>query len=436
MPITRREFLQRGSAASMVAFGTPWIVPAAALGREGPTAPSERIHLGVIGAGARGRLLIDRFAKEKDAHVVAVCDVDRSHLNAAQDAVDQAHGRGSCRGYRDFRELIACSDIDAVVVATPDHWHALISIAAAEAGKDIYCEKPLANTVAEGRAIVQAVRRARRILQVGSHERSNANCRRACELVRSGSIGELRTIRVNLPDDEPHHAKVKRIDSVPEPIDVPEGFDYDFWLGHTPVVPFTPGRCHFRWRFNLRYGGGEMTDRGAHVIDIAQLGAGMDHTTPVHFEARGTRDPQSLYDVFWDYGFVNTYENGLKLVGSTQGPRGVKFEGSDGWIFVHIHGGRLEAEPKSVLQRELGPGDVHLGRSPGHQRDFLDAIKTRKEPMAPVEVGYHTATICHLNNIAMLVGESLRFDPTSGQITNSELANRLLSPTMRPPWTL
>ena len=223
---------------------------------------------------------------------------------------------------------------------------------------------------------------------------------------------------------------------VPDTMPVPEPFDYGFWLGHTAEVPYTERRCHFWWRFNLSYGGGEMTDRGAHVIDIGQLGAGKDHTGPVRLSASGSRDADSLYNVFWDYAFEAEYADGLKLVGTTDKPRGVKFEGTDGWIFVHIHGGKLEAEPKSLLKQEIGDDGTSLGRSPGHQRNFLDAVKSRNEPMAPAHAGHHTAVICHLTNMAMLAGEPVDWDPDNEQATNSEHVNRLLSPTMREPWSL
>ncbi|MBX6311623.1 MAG: Gfo/Idh/MocA family oxidoreductase [Isosphaeraceae bacterium] len=433
---TRRDFLQRAAAVSAGAIAFPTLIPASALGRDGVAAPSERIVMGCIGTGGRGRGLIKMFMDQPDVQLVAVCDVDAAQRQRAVDQVNERSGHPDCRSYHDFRELIGCDDIDAVIVATPDHWHALATVAAAEAGKDIYCEKPLANTITEGRAIVDAVARNQRILQTGSHERSTPSIRFACELVRSGRIGRVHTVRINLPDDDKHHRQAKDLDHLPPEVPTPPGFDYDFWLGHTPRVPYTEGRTHFWWRFNLAYGGGEMTDRGAHVIDIAQLGLGTDTTGPIMFEAKGYRNPESLYDVFWGYEFVNTYANGVKLIGSTQGPRGLKFEGEDGWIFIAIHGGRLEASPSSLLDETLGRDAVHLGRSPGHQRNFLDSVKSRREPLAPAEVGHRTASICHLNNIAMLTGRKLIWDPEAEQVTNCEEANRLLSPTMRKPWTL
>jgi hypothetical protein len=311
----------------------------------------------------------------------------------------------------------------------------LASVAALNAGKDVFCEKPLANSVGEGRAICEAVRKNNRVLQTGSHERSGPNARFACELVRSGKIGKLQTIRINLPCTDKHHLEIRQVTEVPPPEAIPEGFDYDFWLGHTPQVPYTPKRCHFFWRFILTYGGGEMTDRGAHVIDIGQLGASTDDTGPVEIQAIGIPST-GLFNAFWDYHFINTYANGLRMIGEASGPRGLKFEGSDGWIFVHIHGAKLEAEPASLLNEKPNSLQVQLGRTASHPRNFLDAVKSRKQPFAHAEAGHRTATICHLNNISMRLGRKLMWNPATEQIVGDEEANRLLTPVMRAPWSL
>jgi predicted dehydrogenase len=433
---TRRTFLQQAAAAPAAALAAPLFVPASALGAAGPAPASERIVVGVIGTGGRGRSLINAFVNEKDVQVVAVCDVDARHRKLGQALVQKRYGHAGCAAYKDFRDLLDHQGLNAVVVATPDHWHALASIAACRAGLDVYCEKPLANSVGEGRAICEAVRRHKRVLQTGSHERSGANARFACELVRNGRIGKLQTLRINLPFSDAHLQQARKLSSVPPTMPVPPGFDYDFWLGHTPAVPYTEKRCHFWWRFILAYGGGEMTDRGAHVIDLGQLGAGTDDTGPVEIEATGVRTKGSLFDAFWDYRFENTFAGGLKLVGGAKGPRGVKFEGSDGWVFIHVHGAKLEASSPDLLKESPDRFKVRLGRSPGHVRNFLDCVKSRKEPVAPAEVGHRTASICHLNNIAMLLGRKLRWDPKKEKFADDEEANRLLTPPMRAPWKL
>jgi hypothetical protein len=216
---------------------------------------------------------------------------------------------------------------------------------------------------------------------------------------------------------------------------VPKELDYDFWLGPAPLRPYTKFRSHFYWRFILDYGGGEMTDRGAHIIDLGQLGNDTDDTGPIELSASGEAPTNGIFDVFFKYNFQCTYANGVKMIGSSDIPRGLKFEGTDGWIFIHIHGGRLEASRQSLLEEPIGPNEVHLGRSPSHHRDFLDAVQTRRfETMATAEIGHRTATICHLLNIAMLTGKKLKWDPIKEQITNDNVANKMLARPMRSPW--
>ena len=453
--ISRRDFLG-GAVAAATAIGFPYIIPSSALGKAGSVAPSNRITIGCIGVGGQGTYNMKAFLNNPDVQVVALCDVNKGSDN--YDMLYQFEGTTAglepalqraekyyaekrpadtykgCNSYTDFRALLARRDIDAVSVCTPDHWHGPISVAAAKAGKDIYCEKPLANTISEGRAICQAVQRYGCVLQTGSNERSNDSVRFACELVRNGRIGKLHTIRVNMPNNDPHHAVIRKTHNSQPTMPVPEGFDYNMWLGHTPWVPYTQKRCHFWWRFILNYGGGETTDRGAHIIDLAQLGNGTDHTGPIEIVAHGKAPDDGIYNTFMEYQFECNYANGVRLVGESKAPRGLKFEGTDGWVFIHLHGGRLEAQRKSLLQEFIGPNEIHLGRSPGHHRDFLNAVKTRSQPVAPAEVGHRTATICHLVNIAMLTGRKLKWDPKKEQITNDPEANRMLSRPMRSPW--
>lgn len=435
MNTTRREFLKTSTVAA-AAIAAPYYVPATALGF-GRAAPSERIVMGCIGTRGQGRGIMGAFMNQDDVQVVGVCDVDTRELKTAVEQVNMKYGNQDCKEYGDFRELVARDDIDAVTVTTPDHWHALCSVAAANAGKHIYCEKPLANSIGEGRAIADAVKKNNVKLQTGSQERSGENARFAAELVRNGRIGKLHTIRINLPDDDGHHQKAKALKTVPPPQPVPEGFDYDFWLGHTPKVPYTEARCHFMWRFILAYGGGEMTDRGAHVIDLAQLAAGFDDTGPVEIEATGVQTPGSLYDTFWGYQFTNKFANGVTMIGEAKGPRGLRLEGDDGWIFIHVHGQKLEASaPKLLENRDTKDFKIQLGRSPGHQRDLIEAIKTGRDPVATAEIGHRTASVCHLNNIAMRLGRKLKWDPEKEQFLDDSEANSLITPQMRAPWKL
>jgi len=451
--VSRRQFLKRASVVASGGMVFPYLVRSSALGKAGSVAPSNRIVMGCIGVGGQGTYNMNAFMENSDVQVVAVCDVERGRntyyggatfgREPAKQKVESYYAQQTesgqykgCAAYEDFRELLDRKDIDAVSVSTPDHWHAIISVAAAKAGKDIYCEKPLANTVAESKAIREAVNRYGRVLQTGSHERSRDNVRFACELVRNGRIGKLHTIRIYMPCDEPQHLEVIK-NAGPQPeMPIPDGFNYDMWLGHTPYEPYTERRCHFWWRFILSYGGGEMTDRGAHIIDIGQLGNDTDNTGPIEIAAKGKPLPKGLYNAFMEFEFEFKYINGVRMLGKSEGTRGLRFEGTDGWIFVHIHGGRLEAQPQSLLKEVIGPNEIHLGRSPGHHRNFLDAVKSRGQPVAPVEVGHRTATICHLTNIAMLTEETLRWNPQTERVTNSYQADIMLTPVMRSPWYL
>jgi predicted dehydrogenase len=386
--------------------------------------------------------------------VVAVCDVDREYSanggerpfgrDPAKKQVERYYADQSatgaykgCAAYGDFRQLLARGDIDAVTVCTPDHWHGLISVAAAQAGKDIYCEKPLVNTISEGRAVCEAVNRFGRVLQTGSHERSNDSVRYACELVRNGRIGKLHTITVNMPNSDSHHLQILRTNQPEAVMPVPEGFDYDMWIGPTPKVAYTERRSHFWWRFILDYGGGEMTDRGAHIIDLAQFVNDTDGTGPVEISGKGAIAPGGgMFDAFMEYDFECKYANGVRLVGVSKGPRGLKIEGSEGWIFINIHGGRLEASSEKLLREQIRPSEIHVGRSPSHHQNFIDAVRARELPFASAEIGQRTATICHLVNIAMLTGRKLVWDPVREQITNDAEANRMVTKPMRSPWNI
>ena len=431
--INRRTFLKSAAAAAVI----PTIIPASAMGRNGAVAPSERIVMASIGVGGQGKHDTRALFSMPDVQYVAVCDVDRKHCADAAQMVNEYYAARSADGtysgiqeYHDFREVLARDDIDAVMIATPDHWHAVISVAAAKAGKDIYCEKPLANSIPEGRAVVDAVRRYKRVFQTGSHERSRDNARYAAELVRNGRIGKLHTIRVQMPMDHFDNYGVTH-----PPMPVPEGFDYDFWLGPARLAPYTEKRCHFYFRYILDYSGGEMTDRGAHIIDLGQLGNNTDHTTPISVEGKGTFPSEGLFNTAYEYNFSFEYENGVKLIGDSSTPRGLRFEGDEGWVFIHVHGGNLEAEPASLLQEVIGPNEMHLGRSRGHHYDFIECVKSRGETKAPVEVGHHTATMCHMANIAMLLGKKLKWDPVAESF-DDDAANRMMQPSMRAPWVI
>ena len=444
-PISRRTFLKRASAA----VAAPTVVPASALGLAGSAAPSERITMAFIGTGNQGCNDLGGFLHDQRVQVVAVCDVNREGpgywsgtvrgREYARRMVDGRYGAAKrsgaykgCDACEDFRDVLARDDIDAVEVCTPDHWHALIVIAAAKAGKDIFCQKPLALTISEGRAMSDAVKRYGRVFQCGSQRRSDFHCRRACELVRNGRIGKLRTVRCGLPGGIPDYGRTAR-HTRPEP--VPDGFNYDLWLGPAPDAPFCRGRVGVNFRWILDYSGGQVTDFGGHQPDVAQWGMGTERTGPVAIrKAKGTFAAGPLYNTATDYYFECVYADGVTLSISNRNPGGITFEGSEGRVTCDH--GRHGAEPKSVLTSKIGPDEIHLYQSDNHYGNFIDCIISRSECAAPAEVAHRSITLGHLGNIAMILGRDLKWDPAAERFVNDEQADRMLTRAYRGPWHL
>lgn len=445
----RRHFLKLASGCA-AAIGFPTIIPASALGRDGRVAPSNRITMGFIGVGGRGTSNMRVLSGDPGVQPVALCDVDRASKETERRGLLQAkktlltsfreQGRpleeSDLRLYGDFRELVARNDIDAVSIATPDHWHGLISIAAIKAGKDVYCEKPLANSIREGRAVCDAARRYGRVVQTGSHERSNDSVRYACELVRNGRIGKIKAIRVNLPTHDGGFLRLREAKPPRMAEPTPEGFDLEMWLGPAPWAPYHPERCGPQWRYNLDTGGGEITDRGAHVLDLVQYIAGCDATGPVDLQAQGRQMDDGIHNCFLDFKFEYRYANGIRVTGASEGNRGFKVEGETGWIFVNIHGGRLEASSPDLIRERIDPGEIHEQRTSGHHQDFLECVRTRRRPVAFHEIGHRTSTVCHLINLALLTGRRIVWDPEAERITNDECLNRMVEKPMRAPWRI
>lgn len=426
--LDRRRFLYSSAAAALAA---PTIISCRAFGA------NDRLNLGLIGCGGRGNWLARHFGEFDETMVTAACDVDRGQLDKGVQLINKTNKNQKCRSFTDFRELLELGDIDAVIVATPDHWHALAGIAAAEAGKHVYCEKPLCNSIGESIALRDTIKRTGVKLQTGSHERSRDNARLCVELVRNGFIGELEEIQINLPTNQDHHNDIREHEGNPQALPVPEGLDWDLWLGHTPEIPYYEGLQPFGWRFNLNYGCGEMSDRGAHVIDIAQFGNNADNSGPVEIEARGWDDNNGIYNAPMEFGFTNRYANGVKMYGvTTANPRGVRFIGQKGWLFLRIHEGTLEASDPKLLDLDQSRFQTRLGRSSDHLRNFIDGIKGREELFAPVEVGHRTCCACLLNMIAMRLRRRLEWDPVKEKFINDREANLLITPKMRAPWKL
>jgi predicted dehydrogenase len=431
--ITRRDFIR--SAA--VAAALPTIVSAPVLGDEKKTAASERLTLGFIGVGKQNGGHLRYFLGQKDVQVLAVCDVDTTRREHAKEIVEKRYSAPQkngqykgCAAYNDFRELLARKDIDAVVIATPDHWHAIPVLEACRAGKDIYCEKPLSLTIHEAKAMIDAVRKYKRVFQTGSQQRSSSEFRLACELVRSGRIGKVHTVYVNVGGPS-------RWCDLPEEKLEP-GLDWDRWLGPAPQRPYnsilSPRGVHDHfpdWRNYREYSGGMMTDWGAHHLDIAQWGLGMDDSGPM--EIIPPDDPKAQRGVRYVYGngvvviHGSEYEPGKKV-------NGVAFIGSEGKIFVNR--GYKASDPEDIIREPLGDQDVHLYKSPGHQRDWLNCVRARKQPICDVEIGARSVTVCHLGNLAYWNHRKLRWDPKEWRFVNDQEANKWLDRERREPWQL
>lgn len=428
--ISRRAFLRRGAMVGS-ALALPTIVPSSVFGA---SAPSEKIVMGAIGVGSMGQGDLNGFLHKDEVRVVAVCDVDANHVRKAKQMVDGRYGNSDCVGYSDFREVIARGDLDTVMHALPDHWHAIISVECARAGLDIHGQKPLARTIRGGRAICQAVERYGRIWQTGSWQRSVAHFHRACELVVNGRIGKVKHVEVGLPDGGRSGVFPVR--------PVPAGLDWNRWLGPAPWREYTGfdngGGVHWNWRWVMDYSGGQLTDWAGHHIDIAHWGLGLDRTGPVEIEGRGEYPDEGTYDVPYAYRFTCKYADGLEMVVANAGQQphgmGACWYGEHGWI--HVNRGGLRASDPKILQEVIGPDEIHLYRSNDHLQNFLDCVKTRKETITPAEIAHRSISVGLLGEIAMLVGRKIRWNPETEQILDDPSAAALLGRAYRQPWTL
>jgi predicted dehydrogenase len=444
--VSRRGFLK--TTAAVGALAAPYYVPASVFGAK---APSNRINVGCIGVGNQGFPNLLRFLKQSDCQVIAVCDVNRgSHgykepgdfygREPAKQEVERHYAKQTnsssyqgCDAYNDFRELLSRDDIDAVMLAPPDHWHEPMTIAAAKAGKDIYCEKPLGRTIGGQQKMIEAVRKHERVLQTGNHERSNPLVRQACELVRSGAIGDVKRVIANVG----RHNKVGPGPGWKE-MPVPEGFDYALWLGPAPEAPYHQDRCLYNFRFNYDYAGGQITNFGAHSLDMAQWGLGADDAGPTDFEYiyADYLPKGSLFNAATHTFFRCKYKSGAIVECITAEPSvRCEFEGTDGIVRIDNMGQNFvvlpaKLKPKPVIDAEK----YHSGDD--HVRNFLDCVKSRSEPNAPVELGHRTASVCHLGNIAIELKAKLKWDPKAERFTGSrsDEANALLNREWRDDW--
>jgi predicted dehydrogenase len=426
--LSRRQFIRRSSLATAAA-AAPLILPSRLLGQN---APSKKITVGIIGCGNiadshYGPLL----GSPESIRVLAVCDVDRDRREAAAARVNKAYENADCRAYADFRELNRRADIDAVFVCSPDHWHALLAIDAMRNGKDVYCEKPLTLTIAEGRAMVEAARKYDRICQHGTQHRSMKRFHDVSEFVRNHGLGKLDRIDVFIPPNNRHCGATWK----PEP--VPAGLDWEMWLGPAPWRPYTSLGCHYNFRFISESAYGQVTNWGAHYLDIGQWALDMDNSGPVEVEGHGEFPSSGLFTNATKVDFTVRYANGIPMHCRTryEGGGTVRFVGERGWL--DISRGAMSASDNNLLREmQANKGPVKLELSNNHHDNFFDAVRTRKRPIADVELGHRTTTVCNLGQIAMVLGRKLKWDPAKEEFTGDEMANRLRTRAMRSPWSL
>jgi predicted dehydrogenase len=440
--------LKAGLGAA-VAAGFPAIVPASVFGQ---TAPSNRINVGAIGVGriSRGHDLA-AIRKYDFARIMAVCDLDANRVEEGKALVNGYYAKDGkpydgVTGYRDYRELLANKDVDAVVISTPDHQHAVLAVNAVRAGKDVYLQKPAALTIAEGRYMSDAVRASKRIFQIGSQQRSWKQFHRACELVRNGRIGEVQHVEVGLPGDP----------SGPEAAEmpVPPNLNYDAWLGSTPLVYYTEIRVHPQkgferpgWLRCEQFGAGMITGWGAHHVDTAHWGMNTELTGPVEIWGTAEFPTHGLWNVHGKFKTEARYANGMTMSISGDYPNGIKFIGTKGWIFVtreenvtasdpggQIKGPPLVASDAKILDSVIGPNEVHLYTSDEHHGNWLECIRTRKETIAPAEIAHRACSTCLLHHMAMKTKRKLYWDPVKERFQNDDEANAMLSRPQRAPY--
>ncbi|MBI4661603.1 MAG: Gfo/Idh/MocA family oxidoreductase [Verrucomicrobia bacterium] len=440
--LSRRTFLQRAAASIATAFTAPTIVPSSALGADGAVAPSNRITVGFVGTGRQATYAnIPGFLREPDAQCVAVCDVDSWRMENARQIIEDAYAKRQpsgafqgCAAFRDWRDLIARPDIDAVMISTPDHWHVPMAIAALRADKDVACEKPLTRSIAEGRLLCDAVTSTKRVFRTDSEFRSNRTMHRAAQLVRNGKIGKLQRIITKTPKDPTLTAQ-------PD-MPVPEELDFEMWQGPAVRRPYTLQRVHPRhdakgrpgWICISDYADGMMANWGAHLNDIALWAADLDHAGPVAVEGTGAFPPKgNLWDIILEFDVTFTYANGVTLQCRTANPV-IRWEGTDGWIEVK-YPNDIDVEPKAVLDWKPGPNDLKLTFKTSEKRDFLDGLKSRGPVLYDCEAGHRNNSLAHLSLIAIALGRTLKWDPAKERFLGDDEANARLKPvTWHAPW--
>ncbi len=433
---TRRQFVKR--SAGLVASGLliPPTFATAADTTNKPRSPNERFGIGAIGMRYQGTVIADKAVAHGD--IVAICDVDRQIAEKAKD-----HFGGKADLYEDYREMIARPDVDVVTIGTPDHWHTAMVVAACRAGKDVYCEKPLTLIIDEGKLLTKVVKETGAVVQVGTWQRSDHRFRLACELVKAGLIGTLKKVTVVLGKNKTGGPFQRQ--------DPPAHFNWDLWQGQTPDVPYIAERSHYTFRWWYEYSGGQMTDWGAHHLDIAQWGMGTQHTGPVEIDGQATfPHVTDGYNVAIDYAVKYRYANGVELELADHGRNGILFEGDGGRIFVNrgsVSGLPVEQLKSNPLPRDqfqlYAHDDLSLPIRTGkhdsiitHMANFFDCIRTRNLPVSDINSQHRSVSVCHLANISMRLGRKLKWDPEQELFVDDKEANGWLSREQRAPYQL
>ncbi len=428
---SRRTFLKQSAGTAVSGFALPTIVTSAALGQGTIPPASERVTVGHIGVGNQGGGLLRGFLNVDHCQSVAVCDAFAERRAARAQQIDKRYadrlgraGYSSCTPFEDFRELLAKKDIDAVVVATPDHWHVPISLAATHAGKDVYCEKPLGLSIEQNKVLRAAVQQYGNIFQYGTQQRSfNRHCGFACELLQNGYLGDLKEIHVVAPGG----AKGGSTQEIP----VPEGFNYDLWLGPAPVSPYTADRCTNRGSWYVYDNSiGFLGGWGAHPLDVMHWG--YPHV-PVEIEGTGTIPTEGLFDTVSTWDLRGQFASGVAFT-FKNGPDKTTFVGDKGWVAASRGG--IDANPKSLLDVKIKPGEIHLLKSKNHYQGFIDSVKSRRQAVSPIETAVQSDIISHLGDIAIRTGRKITWDPKKEEIVGDRVAARLMHRPMRQPWHL
>jgi len=426
--LSRREFLGQSGLAAAVA-AAPLILPS---GLRGQNAPSKKITVGVVGCGnISDSHFPPLLGSPESIRVLAVCDVDQERRNDSAEQVNRTYGNRDCKAYADFRELNRRADLDAVFICTPDHWHALIAIDAMRNGKDVYVEKPLTLSIEEGRALVTTARKYDRVAQHGTQHRSMKRFHDVAQFVRNHGLGKLDRIECYIPPNNRHCGATWK----PEP--VPAGLDWDRWLGPAPWRPYSSLGCHYNFRFIAECAYGQVTNWGAHYLDIGQWALDMDNSGPVEVEGQGEFPSTGLFTNATKVDFTVRYANGIPMHCRTryEGGGTSRFVGERGWL--DIARGKMSASSPELLREMQAPGTkVQLPLSNDHHDNFFECVRTRKRPIADVELGHRTTTVCNLGQIAMVLGRKLRWDPAKEEFVGDDAANRLRGRAMRSPWAL